>query len=78
MPDRKANKNYNISVTEKKEIVKECISEITKQFLEKIALISKQIFKNVKKQYEEEIMALKLEITQLKIVRIFLVTSMMN
>ena len=66
MPDRKANKNYNISVTEKKKIVKECILEITKQFSEKIELISKQIFKNVKKQYEEEIMALKLEITQLK------------
>ena len=50
----------------KKKIVKECILEITKQFSEKIELISKQIFKNVKKQYEEEIMALKLEITQLK------------
>ena len=41
MPDRKANKNYNISITEKEEIVKECISKITKQFSEKIELISK-------------------------------------
>ena len=66
MPDRKAYKNYNISITEKEEIVKECISEITKQFFEKIELISKQISENVNKQYEEEITALKLEITQLK------------
>ena len=66
MPDRKANKNYNISITEKEEIVKECISKITKQFSEKIELISKQSFKNVNKQYEAEITALKLEITQLK------------
>ena len=66
MPDRKANKNYNISVTEKEEIVKESISKITKQFSEKIELISKQIFENVNKQYQEEIMALKLEITKLK------------
>ena len=66
MPDRKANKNYNISITEKEEIVKECISKITKQFSEKIELISKQSFENVNKQYEAEITALKLEITQLK------------
>ena len=66
MPDRKANKNYNISITEKEEIVKECISKITKQFSEKIELISKQSFENVNKQYEAEIIALKLEITQLK------------
>ena len=66
MPDRKANKNYNISITEKEEIVKECISKITKQFSEKIELISKRSFENVNKQYEAEITALKLEITQLK------------
>ena len=66
MPDKKANKNYNISITEKEEIVKECISKITKQFSEKIELISKQSFENVNKQYEAEITALKLEITQLK------------
>ena len=28
MPDKKANKNYNISITENEEIVKQCISEI--------------------------------------------------
>ena len=66
MPDKKANKNYNISITDKEEIVKESISEITKQISEKIELVSKQIFENVNKQYQEEIMALKLEITQLK------------
>ena len=33
MPDRKARKNYNISITEIEEIIKESISEITKQFL---------------------------------------------
>ena len=66
MPDKKANKNYNISITDKEEIVKESISEITKQFSEKIELVGKQIFENVNKQYQEEIMALKLEITQLK------------
>ena len=65
MPDKKANKNYNISITDKEEIVKESISEITKQFFEKIELVGKQIFENVNKQYQEEIMALKLEITQL-------------
>ena len=51
MLDRKANKNYNISITEKKEIVRESISEFTKQFSKKIELISKQIFENVNKQY---------------------------
>ena len=66
MPDKKTNKNYNISITDKEEIVKESISEITKQFSEKIELVGKQIFENVNKQYQEEIMALKLEITQLK------------
>ena len=65
MPDKKANKNYNISITDKEEIAKESISEITKQFSEKIELVGKQIFENVNKQYQE-IMALKLEITQLK------------
>ena len=65
MPDKKANKNYNISITDKEEIVKESISEITKQFSEKIELVGKQIFENINKQYQEEIMALKLEITQL-------------
>ena len=49
MPDRKANKNYNILITGKEQIVKESISEITKQFFEKIELISKQIFENVNK-----------------------------
>ena len=62
MPDRKANKNYNISITEKEEKVKESISEITKQFSEKIDMISKQIFENVNKQYQEKIMALKLDL----------------
>ena len=56
MPDRKANKNCNILITQKEEIVKKCISEITKQFSEKIELISEQIFENVNKQYLEEIM----------------------
>ena len=65
MPDKKANKNYNISITDKEEIAKESISKITKQFSEKIELVGKQIFENVNKQYQE-IMALKLEITQLK------------
>ena len=51
MPDRKVNKNYNISITEKEEIIKECMSKITKQFSEKTELISKQIFKNINKQY---------------------------
>ena len=50
----------------KKKRVKECIPKITTQFSEKIELISKQSFENVNKQYEEEITALKLEITQLK------------
>ena len=53
MPDRKANTNYNISITEKEEIVKECISEFTKQLSEKIELISKHIFENGNKQYKE-------------------------
>ena len=57
MPDKKTNKNYNISITDKEEIVKESISEITKQFSEKIVLVGKQIFENVNKQYQEEIMA---------------------
>ena len=36
MPNRKANKNNTISITKKEEIVKECISKITKQFTKKL------------------------------------------
>ena len=50
MPVKKANKNINILITKKEEIlVKECISEITKQFSKKLELISKQICENVNK-----------------------------
>ena len=78
IPIKKANKNTSISITEKEEIVKECISEITKMFSEKLELISKQICENVSKQYEEEITALKFEITKLKKSRNFLSNKSMN